>query len=131
MKFQAFVLVPIISGVVVSTAQIIMKMMLSIQTKMDELNTASLAGTNPMNMMINLESATPPWILQLIVGIYVIEILILLSMFVTKINEGDDPIKQNDLNWHILLIGIIMYIIVLSLVSVIFGGMINQAMNIM
>ncbi|MCK5373516.1 MAG: hypothetical protein KAJ20_04200, partial [Candidatus Aenigmarchaeota archaeon] len=92
MKFQAFILVPIISGVVVSTAQIIMSMMVNIQSKMDALNTASLAGVNPIESMISIEAATPPWILQLVVGIYVIEILILLSMFITKINEGDDPV---------------------------------------
>ena len=131
MKFQAFVLVPIISGVVVSTAQIIMTMMVSIEAKMADLNTAALAGSNPMEMMISLDSATAPWILQLVVGIYVIEILVLLSMFITKINDGDDPIKQNDLAWHVVVIGVIMYVIVLMAVSVIFGGMISSAMNIM
>ncbi len=131
MKFQAFILVPIISGVVVSTAQIIMSMMINIQAKMDALNTASLAGVNPIESMISIEAATPPWILQLVVGIYVIEILILLSMFITKINEGDDPVKQNDLAWQVVLIGVIMYIIVLATVSLIFGSMISSAMDIM
>ncbi|MEA2004518.1 MAG: hypothetical protein U9O53_06225 [archaeon] len=131
MKFQAFVLVPIISGVVVSTAQLIMSMMVSIEAKMADLNTAALAGSNPMEMMISLDAATAPWILQLVVGIYVIEILVLLSMFITKINEGDDPIKQNALAWQVVVIGIIMYVIVLMAVSVIFGGMISSAMNIM
>ncbi|NOQ56140.1 MAG: hypothetical protein GQ477_05045 [Nanohaloarchaea archaeon] len=131
MKFQAFVLVPMISGVVVSTSQIIMTMMFNIDAKMKALDAASLAGTNPMGMMIDLESATQPWILQLLVGIYVIEILILLSMFVIKITDGDDKVKQNDLIWHVIIIGIIMYIIVLATVSLIFGGLISTAMGVM
>lgn len=132
MKFQAFVLVPMISGVVVSTSQIIMTMMFNIDTKMKALDTASMAGgMNPMGMMIDLESATQPWILQLLVGIYVIEILILLSMFVIKITDGDDKVKQNDLIWHVIIIGIIMYVIVLAMVSIIFGGLISTAMQVM
>ncbi len=132
MKFQAFVLVPMISGVVVSTSQIIMTMMFNIDAKMKALDTASMAGgMNPMGMMIDLESATQPWILQLLVGIYVIEILILLSMFVIKITDGDDKVKQNDLIWHVIIIGIIMYVIVLAMVSVIFGGLISTAMQVM
>ncbi|MBW6462466.1 MAG: hypothetical protein K0B07_05475 [DPANN group archaeon] len=131
MKFQAYVLVPMISGVVVSTSQIIMTMMFKIDSSMKDLDAASLAGSNPMGMMIDLESATQPWILQLLVGIYVIEILILLSMFVIKITDGDDKIKQNDLIWHVIIIGIIMYVIVLAMVSVIFGGLISTAMQVM
>ena len=132
MKFQAFVLVPMISGVVVSTSQIIMTMMFNIDAKMKALDAASMAGgMNPMGMMIDLESATQPWILQLLVGIYVIEILILLSMFVIKITDGDDKIKQNDLIWHVIIIGIIMYVIVLAMVSLIFGGLISTAMQVM
>ncbi len=132
MKFQAFVLVPMISGVVVSTSQIIMTMMFNIDAKMKALDAASMAGgMNPMGMMIDLESATQPWILQLLVGIYVIEILILLSMFVIKITDGDDKIKQNDLIWHVIIIGIIMYVIVLAMVSLIFGGLISTAMHVM
>ncbi len=130
MKFQAFVLVPMISGVVVSTAQIIMQMMVNIQLKMDELSAVSTGTGNPLEMMISVDAATPPWVLQLIVGIYVIEILILLAMFVTKISEGDSKVKQNDLAWQVLVIGIIMYLVVLTIVSVIFGGLIAQAMSI-
>ncbi|MEA3229414.1 MAG: hypothetical protein U9P44_00720 [archaeon] len=130
MKFQAYILVPIISGVVVSTAQIIMMMMMNIQMKMDALNTVAMAGVNPMEMMISIKAATPPWILQLVVGVYVIEILILLSMFATKISEGEDIVKQNNMIWHVMLVGIIMYIIVLALVNVIFGGLITSAMSV-
>ncbi len=131
MQFQAYILVPIISGVVVATAQIIMSMMLHITGKMDELKTASLSGSSPMDMLISLDSSTAPWLLQLIVGIYVVEILILLAMFIVKISEGEDKVKQNDMAWRVVIIGTTVYIIVLAIVSIIFGGLIDSALAVM
>ena len=123
MKFQAYILVPAISGVVVATAYVIMSMMLALQKSF-----ASLSE-DAMPDIVNLQTATPPWMLQLIVGFYVIELLVLLSVFINRIETGEDRISENDLIWRVLLFGTIMYIAVLATVGGVFGLFINPLLG--
>ena len=103
MKFQAFVLLPTISGVVVATAQIIMTMMLRIGESMSSLaesgDGAVLGGANPLGAILPTESAVAPWFLQMVVGIYVIEVLILLGKFITRINSCHPRFITLPLQW--------------------------------
>jgi len=130
MKFQAFVLVPVISGVVVATAQVIMTMILGLSEKMAILQAdAGGAGEFGGFGALFASSPTPPHILQLVVGIYVLEILVLLGKFITKIEVGDDPIKEGELIAQVVVIGMIMYTVVLGMVNFIFGGMITGVLG--
>ena len=133
MKFQAFMLLPIISGVVVATAQIIMTMMLKIGESMSALTegegAAGLGGTNPLQDILPTQSAVAPWFLQLVVGIYVVEVLILLGKFITRIDSGNNPVEERDITWRIVLVGVIVYTIVLGIVNGIFGGLILSAVG--
>ena len=128
MKFQAFILLPTISGVVVATAQIILTMMLKIGESMGSLaesgDGAVLGGANPLGSILPTESAVAPWFLQMVVGIYVIEVLILLGKFITRIDSGNNPIKERDIVWRVMLIGIVVYTLVLAIVNGLFGGLI-------
>ncbi|MCK5321803.1 MAG: hypothetical protein KAJ47_00910 [Candidatus Aenigmarchaeota archaeon] len=133
MKFQAFMLLPVISGVVVATAQVIMTMMLSITGAMNELMEESegsaIGGSNPLEGMLPTESAVDPWFLQAVVGIYVVFILVLLGKFITRINSGDNPIEERMITWRLLIVGVIVYTVVLALVNGLFGGLILGAVS--
>lgn len=123
MRFQAYLLVPAISGVVVAVADLIMRMLAQLSVTFAGIRGVKAAGMD-IPFLIELEAATPPEILQLIVGIYVMEILVLLGLFINRIEVGEDKIKQNDTVWHLLLIGIVMYFVVLGMVKVLFGPLI-------
>lgn len=134
MKFQAFALVPIISAIVVGMADLIMFMMVNIGAKMEGLAAGGGAGAlagNPMETLIDMKAAVPPHMLQLIVGIYVVELLIILSAFITKIDRGEDKVAQHHLAWQVLVVGIIIYTVVLAMVKGIFGTMIAVALQAM
>ena len=80
--------------------------------------------------MIGFSSAIPSEVLQLIVGIYVIEILILLGMFANRIYAGIDYVSEHDSLWKILLGGIAVYVLVIAVVSLIFMPLISVATTI-
>ena len=131
LTFQGYVLIPAISGIVVSIAKIIMRILDAINEKFSQMNTtgiSALGSMNPVNFFA--PSAIPSEILQIIVGIYVVEILILTAIFITKIRYGDDKIIEHDTIWKMVLIGTIAYIAVFALMLVIFMPVINSALSI-
>ncbi|MCK5333467.1 MAG: hypothetical protein KAJ24_03060, partial [Candidatus Aenigmarchaeota archaeon] len=64
-------------------------------------------------------------LLQLVVGIYVVQILIILGMFMTRIEYGDDRIKENDTIWKVVITGVTVYFIVFLLVSTVFRPLLS------
>lgn len=129
MKFQAYVLLPVISGVVVAIAQLIMGMMFTLGLSLNAIPSTAVEGMDVgiEGILPGIGMATPPELLQLIVGFYVIEMLVLLGMFVNRIEVGEDKIKENYTMWKILLVGTIMYTIILLLVMGIFSPLISTA----
>ncbi len=130
LTFQGYVLIPAISGIVVSVAKIIMKIIDAINKRFLQMNTvgiSAIGNINPVNFFA--PSAIPSEILQLIVGVYVIEILILTAIFITKIRYGDDKIMEHNTIWKMVFIGTITYIIVFAIMLVIFMPVINSALS--
>lgn len=134
MRFQAYVLVPVISGIVVAVADLILRMVAQLSATFAKITPLAAAAPeagveipNPAELLFGLKSATPPEVLQFIVGIYVVEIIILLGIFINRIDVGEDLIKQNDTVWKLLLVGVIMYIIVLIGVKGVFGPLVDVA----
>ena len=64
---------------------------------------------------------------QLVVGIYVVEILILLAIFINRISVGYDTISENDTIWRMVLVGVIVYVVVIGIISAVFMPLINAA----
>lgn len=127
MKFQAYVLVPAISGVVVSVSQLIIIMITKLTATFSTLNTSnSEFGSSFGTELFSTSTIVPPEIMQLVVGIYVIQILVLLGMFINRIQIGDDPIREHDTIWKLVLGGFLMYIVVLAVVTLLFSPLIGS-----
>lgn len=129
MQFQAYVLVPAISGVVVAISDLIIQILARLSDTFSKLETNMPGdlggGMNPMDIF-GFKSAMPSELLQLVVGTYVVQILIILGMFMTRIDTGDDRIKENDTIWRVVLTGTFIYLIVLALVSAVFRPLISN-----
>jgi hypothetical protein len=65
----------------------------------------------------------------MIIGIYLLEVIIILAMFVTKIDRGDDKSMQWFLAGKMMAISITIYAMVAIGSSLMFGGMIEGAMS--
>ncbi|MCK4550450.1 MAG: hypothetical protein KAT91_00700 [Candidatus Aenigmarchaeota archaeon] len=133
MKFQAYVLVPTISGVVVAVSKLILQMLQSLGESFEKLESASAGGefgSMDLGGMMGFGNAVPPEVLQFIVGLYVIEILVLLAIFVNRISVGMDPVSESDSIWKMVLTGTFVYVLVIVIVSLLFMPLINVATNI-
>lgn len=131
MKFNAYILVPIISGVIVGVSRLILVLLIKMSGIYNELIKTSLEGTEQGinvggmgkgGLLVGIEHAIPTPLVQLIVGLYAVEILIILSLFMSRIKYGFDEIKEADEAWKIILIGTAVYIVTFFIMNLVFSG---------
>jgi hypothetical protein len=63
--------------------------------------------------LINIEQVMPPTFFQLVIGIYMIEIVIILSYFLNGIRNGFDKTTRNVLIGRTLFTSLLLYSILL------------------
>jgi hypothetical protein len=134
MKFQAYFLTPLITGLIVSMAQVMITVLTKLSCYLDSIigggeAGSALGGLSLGNLFANMETVMTPSVFQIIVGIYVMEVIIILGMFITKISHGDNSTLQWNMVGKMLLIGMFIYFLVAMLSSTMFGGLIQQALN--
>jgi len=132
MKFQAYMLTPIITGLIISMSQIITQVLSTLGQKLA--SSGMVGGAGPLgdvggNLFGDVDKAIPPAIFQLIVGIYLIEVIVILAIFLTKISHGENKVVQWMLAGKMLIIGLVMYTIVALISSTMFVGMIGNALK--
>ena len=71
-----------------------------------------------------------PAYFQMVVGVYMIETGILLSLFLNGIKYGNDPVGLRQNVWMILLFGIIIYIMSWTVTYSMFGGSISTILQV-
>ena len=64
-------------------------------------------------------------------GIYLIEILAILAMFVNKISVGENTMSMKYEMGKIIIIGVVFYFLVTVAASSVFGGLIRNALTIL
>jgi hypothetical protein len=134
MKFLAMFLAPMVSGVTVTLAVIILQILQKLGTAMQSI----MATTGNMNSyqtfflipwaMGGTLPITPSFF-QLIVGIYMIETCVLLAIFLNGISYGEDPVGMRNTMWTILIFAILIYIISWFVTYTMFGGAIVNLLN--
>ncbi|MFB6147976.1 MAG: hypothetical protein ABEJ66_03760, partial [Candidatus Nanohaloarchaea archaeon] len=70
-------------------------------------------------------TAIPPELLQLVVGLYLIQLLYILGTFYMKITEGENQTYRNMFVGKILISGLFFYTVTLVIVSLLFGGILS------
>ncbi len=130
MKFQAYFLTPLITGLIVSIADVIVKVLVKLGEYLDSLGLADQAGfVNVAGIFGNLETSISPEIFQLIIGAYLIEVVLILGYFLTKISRGDDPENRWLLSGQMLILAVSIYFVVAIVSSFVFGDLIRSALS--
>ncbi len=111
MKMQASFIAPLISAVCVAMAALIVQILQRIAEKMEEIEQSIGTGTTGGGMsetldMVNMRNVMPPTMLLLIVGVYLIELIVLLSYFANGIEHGFDQINRDMLTVKSMITGI-------------------------
>ena len=131
MEIQALLLAPLASGVVVALAAMIMQMLLSLRQSLESLQ-ASLfsggpieaAGGGVLSSIINLDSTIPSHYFQLIVGVYMVEIVSILAVFLSVMNNGEEDLLRKFNLGRTLALATIIYSITLLGVYLMFSAII-------
>ncbi|MEM5778777.1 MAG: hypothetical protein QXD43_06125 [Candidatus Aenigmatarchaeota archaeon] len=134
MKFLAMFLAPMVAGVTVTLAVVILQIlqklgaaMQSITAAAGNLNTYQTFLLVPWAMGGTLPITAPAF--QIIVGIYMIETGVLLSIFLNGIAYGEDPVGMRQSIWYTLFAAILIYIIAWIITYSMFGGAITSILE--
>jgi hypothetical protein len=133
MKSNMTFLAPLLSGIVVGLAVMITSIL-------NKLNLAGLSGAevagignlDTMLSMFNIIKMIPPYYLQIAVGIYIIQIIFILTGTLVTIDSGEDKLEKTNKRGKNLKRGIILYVItallatlaLFLLTSVVLGGLV-------
>lgn len=134
MQFLAMFLAPMVAGVTVTLAVVILQILEKLGAAMQQITaqTGNLNGYQtfflvPWAMGGTLPITAPAF--QIIVGIYMIETGILIAVFLNGIAYGDDPIGVRAGIWKTLFFGILIYMISWFVTYSMFGGQITAILN--
>ena len=128
MQFQAYAMAPMVSGLIVAMSQVIITVLVFLGRRLDEIGFEATFGIDA-GEILGSTSAITATMFQLIIGIYLLEVIIILAIFVTKINRGDDKITQWYSAGKMIIVGLVIYLLVAIGTSLMFGGMIDSALR--
>jgi len=120
MKSNMTFLAPLLAGVVVGLASMI-TLILSQLDAVVKSATSGATGFSAMNSIVTIfkvENMIPPYYLQIFVGLYIIEVIFILTRTLVTVDAGQDELKEtNDIGKN-LATGVTLYLIV-ALIAII------------
>lgn len=128
LRFQAYILSPLVSGIIVTMAVVIMRIMTQLGTIMSGMGGIGLGSLGFLGVIWGQMPITPG-MFQLIVGIYLVETCILLGMFINGVQNGEDDVGKWNTSAKILTISFVVYIISFISTLMIFGPMIQISLG--
>jgi hypothetical protein len=133
MTFLAPLLAGIIIGLSAMITGILVQLSRAFESKGAESIGFSIGNLDQIMNMFNYQVMIPPYFIQIAVGIYIIQIIFILTGTLVTVDAGEDRLKQTNKVSKNLLRGFILYLIVafISIISlsvlstVAFGGLIG------
>jgi hypothetical protein len=118
MKSNMTFLAPLLSGIVIGLATMITVILgsLNLEKFMAEGGSSGFSSIGSIASFLRVDQMIPPYFLQLIVGIYLIEIIFILTSTLVGVDSGEDKLERTYKTAKNLRSGIILYFIV-SLVA--------------
>ena len=111
MKSNMTFLAPLLSGIVVGLAAMITSILMRLNVS--ELGgTASVGGFQNILSIFDIVKMIPPYYLQIAVGIYLIEIIFILTKTLVIIDSGEDKLEMTNKIGKNLRTGITLYFVV-------------------
>ncbi|MEM5804500.1 MAG: hypothetical protein QXU82_01485 [Candidatus Aenigmatarchaeota archaeon] len=136
MRFLATILTPLVAGVTITMAVVIINILSKLGSQIAGLVSAGGEGMNSFQYsfmfgpsMMGGKMPIGPAEFQIIVGIYMIETIILLSVFVNRIEFGDDAVGLRSTLGRTLTIGVLIYVISWLVTYGLFGPAITSLLT--
>lgn len=124
MKMQARFIAPIITGAAASMSILIVEMLFAISQQLQAIESqiglgSNAAGglTDQIGLISQLDSALPPTVMLLIVGIYLIEVSLILAYFTNGIENGFDEINRDIEIGRTMVYGVVIFTVIVFVAS--------------
>ena len=119
MKSQVSFLTPLIAGIVVGIGSMITTIIGGLSTSLggatEGADTSVLAGTSNLANIFPIDKLMSPYFLQLIVGLYVVEMVIVLTIHANGIENGVDKLNEEYTLGKNLYRGTLLYILIAAI----------------
>jgi len=119
MKSNMTFLAPLLSGVVVGLAVMITSILnkLKLSDIAGDTGSSGFGDIGTILSIFEIKNMIPPYFLQLAIGIYIIEIIFILTGTLVTVNSGQDKLEQTHTTGKNLKSGILLYFIVAFLAT--------------
>jgi len=124
MKLLTSVLVPLACGIVVGMSSILIMILLFVADLFTTMPVSEEVGSVPFLGTFAMEDVMPVEVFLIVVGVYMISTLVTLSVFIVRLEHGDDWVEMQYLISNNLLKGAAIFTFVLLMVHFVFGAMI-------
>jgi preprotein translocase subunit SecG len=118
MKSNMTFLAPLLSGVVIGLTAMITAILSKLDLASISGTASGLGGLDSITGLFEMSQMIPPYLLQISVGIYLIEIIFILSGTLVVIDSGNDPLEKTNKTGKNLKTGIGLYFVT-ALIAVI------------
>ncbi|MFH1311191.1 MAG: hypothetical protein ABIH65_02190 [Nanoarchaeota archaeon] len=133
MKSNMSFLAPLLSGVVVGLAAMITEILTKL--KISEIGEGGAAALGNLSQILDIFDVTtmiPPYFLQIIIGVYLVQMIFILTKTLVVIDSGEDKLQKTNLTGKNSIAGITLYFItallatlaLFVLVSIVLGNLV-------
>jgi len=125
MKSQVSFLTPMIAGIVIAVSSMITTVINKLGeefAKATELSPDATVGIQNLPLdIINIKDVIPGFYLQLVIGLYVIQIGIILTILASGIEKGIDRLSEKNLIGKNILISTLLYVVISTVGILVFS----------
>jgi len=133
MKSNMSFLAPLLAGIVVGLAAMITTILSRLQGLLATGGEgAAIAGTTVGNLtnLFDLQAMIPPYWLQIVVGIYLIQVVYILSLTLVSVESGVDKLREKSEIAKNMKTGILLYIMAALAASLILSILAGVAIQV-
>jgi hypothetical protein len=128
MKFQAYFLTPIITGLIVSMSSVIVLVLSGLDKMIEDIDIGQFAGLGDTSLALNMKTNTSPEVFQLVVGIYLIQVIIILGIFLTKISVGENKTTMWYTTGKMVAVAVVIFFLVAMMSTAMFSQIIEESL---
>ncbi len=123
MKSQISFLTPIIAGIVVGLASMIVNIIARLGEQFSKIDTGEVAQFNVAAIagLFKIEDIIPSYFFQIVVGVYLVEVAILLTRLYNAVENGSDKLNEKYLIGKNLYRSTGLYVIIAAVITIIFS----------
>lgn len=136
LKTQSSFIAPMMSGIVASVGVLIVQLLQTIAKALSAVEETYGFGSGAGDAafsgldIIKLEEVMPPTLLELIVGIYLIECVVIMCIFLTGIERGFDDVSRDYMIARTLSIAVIFFTVIFFTMIIVFQPIISKVAGI-